>query len=383
MIVTGREVINMSISLGLEDVFIKYTSLTSIDGEKGELRYRGYDIKDLVEHCSFEEVAYLMFYGELPKRDELEHFKSNVMKNYKIPENVKNIIKNMPRDGDALAIMEAAFAALSTEEYTWEKERDREKAAEIMGRALGIVSAVFRYRDGREIKDPENKGYAEAFLNACFDSGIDEDKIKAMNAALILYIDHEVPASTTAALVASSTLSDMYSCVTAAIAALKGPLHGGAAEAAYKQFLAIKSPENVDSWFNENILNNKKRLMGFGHRVYKTYDPRMLIFKELARKNAKTDEQKKILELAERLEALGVKNFGQKKIFPNTDYYSGIVFNEIGFPLYMFTTLFALSRVVGWVAHISEYVESEERLIRPRAIYIGPEKRDVVPIDKR
>jgi len=205
-----------------------------------------------------------------------------------------------------------------------------------------------------------------------------------MDAALILYTDHEVPASTTAGLVASSTFSDMYSCIVAALAALKGPLHGGAAEEAFKQFVEIGSPDKVDEWFKINIVEGRKRLMGFGHRVYKTYDPRAKIFKKLAQQlSQENPEIKKYLEIAERLEKLGIETFGSKGIYPNTDFYSGIVFYGLGFPIYMYTALFALSRTLGWLAHFIEYVEEQHRLIRPRALYVGPEYKHYVPIDKR
>ncbi len=372
-----------TVNLGLEDVFIKYTKLTYIDGNKGILRYRGYDVNDLVKNCSFEEVSYLMIYGELPNGEQLKSFVNDLRGHYKLPRHVLELIAALPRETDTLTMMETAFASMSSGDYKWNRDDDRKQAAKIMGEDLGIISNIYRHKMGMELKNPDKKyGYAEAFLRNCFNE-ISQEKIDAMNSALIIYIDHEVPASTTAALVASSTLSDMYSCITAAIAALKGPLHGGAAEAAYHQVLEIKKSENVEIWFNENILKNNKRLMGFGHRVYKTYDPRMKIFKGIAKKLVETDEQKNNLEIAEKLEDLGVKTYGSKGIYPNTDYYSGIVFNEIGFPIYMFTTLFGFSRVLGWTAHISEYVEEEERLIRPRAIYTGFDKRDFIPLPER
>ncbi len=372
-----------TVNLGLEDVFIKYTKLTYIDGNKGILRYRGYDVNDLVKNCTFEEVSYLMIYGELPNSGQLKSFVDDLRDHYKLPEHVLDLIAALPRESDTLTMMETAFASMSSGDYKWNQEDDRKQAAKIMGEDLGIISNIYRHKIGLELKNPDRKyGYAEAFLRNCFDN-ITQEKIDAMNSALIIYIDHEVPASTTTALVASSTLSDMYSCITAAIAALKGPLHGGAAEAAYHQLIEIGKPENVENWFNENILKNNKRLMGFGHRVYKTYDPRMKIFKGIAEKLVETEEQKKNLEIAKNLEEMGVKTYGSKGIYPNTDYYSGLVFNEIGFPIYMFTTLFGFSRVLGWVAHISEYVEEEERLIRPRAIYTGFDKRDFIPLADR
>jgi citrate synthase len=373
------------ISRGLENVFIKATSLTYIDGENGILRYGGYNIDDLVRNCSYEEVIHLMLYGDLPNSDQLKKLKEKLNESYNVPPPVIRIMEELPHDSDAIAMMETAFSALvSYYNYSWKKGENKERALEIIAKASTIVANTYRLKEGLKPEIPEpSESYAKSFLKAAFSKDPSEEEIDAMNAALILYTDHEVPASTTAALVTSSTLSDMYSCIVSALAALKGPLHGGAAEAAFSQFLEIKDPSNVEDWFNNNILKEKKRLMGFGHRVYKTYDPRAKLFKRYAEELARTPESRKILDIAERLEDIGIKNFGEKKIYPNTDFYSGIVFYSLGFPVYMFTSLFALSRVLGWLAHIIEYVEDQHRLIRPRALYIGPIKRDFVPLSSR
>ena len=373
------------ISRGLENVFIKATSLTYIDGENGILRYGGYNIEDLVRNCSFEEVIHLMLYGDLPNSEQLKKVKERINESYNVPPPVIRIMEELPHDADAIAMMETAFSALASYyNYPWKKGENKERALEIIAKASTIVANVYRLKEGQKPEIPEpSESYAKSFLRATFSREPSEEEVDAMNAALILYTDHEVPASTTAALVTSSTLSDMYSCIVSALAALKGPLHGGAAEAAFSQFLEIKDPSNVEEWFNENVIKEKKRLMGFGHRVYKTYDPRAKLFKRYAEELARTPESKKILDIAERLEDIGIKNFGEKKIYPNTDFYSGIVFYSIGFPVYMFTSLFALSRVLGWLAHIIEYVEDQHRLIRPRALYVGPIKRDFIPLSSR
>ncbi len=366
------------ISPGLENVYIKYTELTYIDGDNGIMRYRGYDINELAEKSSFEEVSYLMLFGELPDEKELSNFKNKINNNLKLPDYMKNILKNLPGEADSLGILQTVLSARSSIElnYKYSEKNDKELIPEILGNVLSIVSNIYRMKSGKAIIDPiPGKNYAETFLNACFDK-TDDQKIDAIDAALILYMDHEIPASTTAALVTASTLSDMYSSLVSAVTALRGPLHGGAAEGAYKQFLEIKTPENVEPWFKKNIIEDKKRLVGLGHRVYKTYDPRLKSFKKYADKLSVTPEQKNILEIAKKLEELGVKTFGPKGIYTNTDFYSGIVFNAIGFPLDMFTTLFGLSRISGILAHITEYVEKQEKLIRPRAIYNGYDKRE-------
>ncbi|MEM4943767.1 MAG: citrate synthase [Saccharolobus sp.] len=374
------------VSKGLENVIIKTTSLTFIDGEKGILRYRGYDINDLVKFGSYEETIYLMLYGKLPNSNELNKLKEKLNEEYEVPQEVIDTLYLMPKDADAIGLLEVGTSALAAIDkgFKW-KENDKEKAISIIAKMSTLVANVFRRKEGNKPRIPEpSDSYAKSFLSASFAKEPSKDEIYAMDKSLILYADHEVPASTTAALVACSTLSDMYSSLTAALAALKGPLHGGAAEEAFKQYVEIGDPNNVEKWFNEKIINQKNRLMGFGHRVYKTYDPRAKIFKNLALTLIdKNPEAKKYFEIAQKLEELGIKHFSSKQIYPNTDFYSGIVFYALGFPIYMFTALFALSRTLGWLAHIIEYVEEQHRLIRPRALYIGPEYKQYVPLSQR
>ncbi len=374
------------ISRGLENVYIKTTSLTYIDGENGILRYGGYDIDDLVDHTTFEEVVYLMLYGDLPNKIQLQRIRVLLNEGYEIPQQVIDMIYGLPRDSDAVGMMETAFSALSSIYGSpWNKVTNRETAIKVIARASTVVTNVLRAKEGKKPRVPEpSDSFARSFLEASFNRTPSTEEVKAMDASLILYADHEVPASTTAALVTSSTLSDMYSCVVAALAALKGPLHGGAAEEAFKQFLEIGSPENTDQWFQKKIVEGKARLMGFGHRVYKTYDPRAKLFKRFAKQlSERNQEAKKYFEIAQKVEELGIQMFSQKHIFPNTDFYSGVVFYALGFPVYMFTSLFALSRTLGWTAHVIEYVEEQHRLIRPRALYVGPIRREVIPIELR
>lgn len=377
---------SIEVSRGLENVVIKTTGLTFIDGINGVLRYRGYDIEDLVNFASYEELIYLMLYGELPNKQELNRIREKINESFEVPEQVISILYSMPRNCDAIGMMESAFGIMaSIYDPKWDKTLDRERALEIIAKTATVTANIYRAKQGLKPRIPEpSESYAKSFLISTFGKDPSLEEIKAMDSALILYTDHEVPASTTAALVTSSTLSDMYSCIVAALSALKGPLHGGAAEEAFKQFIEIGSVDNVDNWFEEKILKGKNRLMGFGHRVYKTYDPRAKIFKKIAKSFAdKNPDVKKYYDIAERVEKLGVETFGSKHIYPNTDFYSGIVFYALGFPIYMFTSLFALSRVLGWLAHVIEYVEEQHRLIRPRALYIGPEKREFKPIELR
>lgn len=374
-------------SRGLENVIIKYTALTFIDGNKGILKYRGFPIEEIVNKGTYEELIYLFLYGKLPNRDELNHVKDIINKNYEVSKEVLDAIYMMPKDADPIALLELSTAVLAglEKDFKWNKATDKEKAIEILPKMATIVANVFRHKEGKSPKIPSpSDSYARSFLEACFDRKVTDEEASVMDKALILYADHEVPASTTAGLVVVSTLSDIYSGVVGALAALKGPLHGGAAEAAFRQYLEIGSPDKVEEWFNEKIIKGKNRLMGFGHRVYKVYDPRAKIFKSMAEQLVqKNPEARKYLEVAEKVEDLGIKQFGAKGIYPNTDFYSGIVYYALGFPLYMYTALFALSRTLGWLAHFIEYVDEQHRLIRPRAVYIGPESATWVPIDQR
>ncbi|MDP8023745.1 MAG: citrate synthase [Nitrososphaeria archaeon] len=377
-----------SISKGLEDVNIKWTRLTTIDGQKGILWYMGYKIEDIINSkATAEEIQYMFLYGQLPTKAQLEDFKKKVQEGYKIPEYAVKSIINLPRSADSVALQMNAMASFAaTEKFTWNKQTNRDYATRIIGQMASVTSVVIRHVLGKEPKLLEpSDSLAKSFLKAVFDREPTEKEVEAMNDALILYLDHEVPASTTAGLVVVSTLADIYSGIVGALAALKGPLHGGAAEAAAMQFLEIGNPSKVDSWFVDNIKTGKKRLMGFGHRVYKTYDPRAKIFKKLAQELNPKGQAKTLFEIAEKLETLGINEFGSKGIYPNTDFYSGIVYMTLGFPLQnnIYTALFALSRVTGWMAHFLEYVEEQHRLIRPRAVYVGPSERQFIPIDKR
>jgi citrate synthase len=377
------------ISKGLEDVNLKWTKLTSIDGEKGILKYSGYKVEDIIKSGALvEEIQYLFLYGELPNKKQLFDFQKKIQEGYSLPDYVINAITNLPNNSDSVALQMNAFAALAaTVPYKWDKQTDRDVAAKVVGNMSAITAAVYRHILGLQPLRPESGGsYAESFLKAAFGKDPSQEQVDAMNTALILYMDHEVPASTTAGLVVVSTLADIYSGIVGSLAALKGPLHGGAAEAAIAQFVQIGDETKVDDWFKQNIITGKSRLMGFGHRVYKTYDPRAKIFKSIAVNLIRNNpEAEKMFKIASRVEELGIANMGSKGIYPNTDFFSGIVYMSLGFPLKnnIYTAIFALSRVTGWIAHFIEYVEEQHRLIRPRAVYTGPADRSFVPIDQR
>ncbi|AAT42754.1 citrate synthase/methylcitrate synthase [Picrophilus oshimae] len=361
----------MDVDLGLENTYIKHTKLTYIDGELGVLRYRGYDINDVVNNLSFMETAYLMLYGRIPDPKELKLF-SSYIGDGKLPERIFSMIDTFP-EGDPLSMASSVFAALAIDNnMKWSIDENKRNAGRIIGLSFNVFANIYLHIKGKKLYNIDLGDPVSGFLRVT--NNMDQKNVKAFEAAMILYMDHEIPASTTAALVTASTLSDMLSSLSSAMNALKGPLHGGAAENAFLEFLDIGSPENVKPWFNEHIIKNRERLIGFGHRVYKTYDPRIKKFRELSM--SLCDEKNRIiLDTALELERVALDYFMEKKIYPNTDFFSGLLFNELGFEHWFFTSLFALSRVTGILAHIIEYNENEQRLIRPRAIYNGDGER--------
>ncbi|MGC8673555.1 MAG: citrate synthase [Thermoprotei archaeon] len=373
---------------GLEDVNIKWTRLTSVDGEKGILRYVGYDIEEIVDkRASAEEIQYLFLNGELPTGEELERFKEKLEEGYDLPDYVIDSITGMPRSSDVVGLQMQGMSSLAaTSHLGWNAESNRDLAAKVIGQMAAITSVSIRHVLGKKPELPwRSDGFSKSFLRAVFDKEPTEKQAWAMNTVNVLYMDHEVPASTTAGLVAVSTLADLYSGVVAALAAFKGPMHGGAVDQVVRQLIDIGDPENVEEWFNKNVVLEKKKLMGFGHRVYKTYDPRARILRSVADSVALTGDSARLLQVAKALEKLGISTMGTRGIYPNADFYSGLVYMGIGFPPSngIYPALFAVSRVTGWIAHFIEYVENQHRLIRPRAVYVGPGERKFPALAER
>ena len=335
---------------GLEDVNIKWTRLTSVDGEKGILRYVGYDIEEIVDkRASAEEIQYLFLNGELPTGEELERFKEKLEEGYDLPDYVINSITGMPRSSDVVGLQMQGMSSLAaTSHLGWNAESNRDLAAKVIGQMAAITSVSIRHVLGKKPELPwGSDGFSKSFLRAVFDKEPTEKQAWAMNTVNVLYMDPEVPASTSAGLVAVSTLADLYSGVVAALAAFKGPMHGGAVDQAVQQLIDIGDPENAEEWFNKNVVLGKKKLMGFGHRVYKTYDPRARILGSVADLVALTGDSARLLQVAKALEKLGISTMGTRGIYPNADFYSGLVYMGIGFPPSngIYPALFAISRV--------------------------------------
>ena len=372
---------------GLEGVYVSTTELSLVDGEKGRLFYRGYAIEDLAARGSFEETAHLLWYGHLPSRSELEAFTRQLAQSRSLPTQLYCVLYDLPRETPPVTAMRTLVSALAA----WEPraddtspEAEQYHARRLTATFTTMTAALQRIRQGEEPVAPrQDLSHAANFLYMLHGEEPSATAARAMDKFLILYADHGFNASTFTARVTASTMSDMYSAVTAALSALKGPLHGGAMEAAMRQFLEIGSPDNVDAWF-EQAMAQKRRIMGIGHRVYKTWDPRAKILREEARALAAESDEPQWFEVAERLaeRALNHPYFQERRLFPNVDYYGGLVAYYLGFPPELYTILFAVSRVAGWTAHVIEQ-HADNRLIRPRAKYVGPTDMTYVPVDAR
>ncbi len=372
---------------GLEGIYVSTTELSRVDGENGRLFYRGYSIQDLVAHGSFEETVFLLWHGHLPTSSELKAFGTTLAQARILPARLFCVLYDLPRDTPAVTTARTLISALAA----WDpladdnsREAELQNASRLVAGFTTMTAALHRVRRNEEPVVPRlDLGHAANFLYMVHGETPSPTAAQAMDAFLILYADHGFNASTFTARVTASTLSDMYSAVTAALGALKGPLHGGAMEAAMRQFMEIGSPEAVDAWF-ENALAQKRRIMGIGHRVYKTWDPRARILREQARALAAQSSEPQWFEIAERLveRALNHPYFQERRLYPNVDYYGALVAYYLGFPPELYTLLFAVSRVAGWTAHVMEQ-HADNRLIRPRALYVGPEQREYVLLEKR
>jgi citrate synthase len=369
-----------TVAKGLEGVVIDDSSICMIDGNAGRLIYRGYDIHDLTANLTFEEVAYLLWYGELPTRTQLDDLKKQLSAERAIPANLKAMIRNLPRFSNTLDVLRTAISTLGTGMPL--KKPDISDAITITAKIPTINAAFDRLRRGQEPVDPlPELGHAANYIHMLTAKEPDSIKADALNKYLILLADHGMNSSTFTARVVASTWSDMYSAITAAIGALKGPLHGGAPAPVLQMLKDIDSPERAESWIR-NELKAGRRLMGFGHRVYRTTDPRAEILRDIASKTA----DKKFFDLARHVEETALRILQEeklrKKLYTNVEFYSAVVMDSVGLPSDLFTATFAASRSVGWSANVLEQV-ANNRLIRPEIEYTGPLNRKVVPIEKR
>ncbi|PPR29088.1 MAG: Citrate synthase [Alphaproteobacteria bacterium MarineAlpha9_Bin1] len=375
------------------------SKITYIDGEKGILLHRGYKIDELAENCDFLEVAYLLLNGELPNKKEKSQFDKKITTHTMVNEQLSLFFRGFRRDAHAMAVMCGVVGALSAFYHDSTDITDNKQrliaSRRLIAKMPTIAAMAYKFSIGQPFIYPKNKfSYSENFLNMMFsvpaeDYDVDPVLTKAMDKILILHADHEQNASTSTVRLAGSSGANPFACIAAGIASLWGPAHGGANEAVIHMLSDIKNINNVRKYIiKAKDTNDPFRLMGFGHRVYKNYDPRAKVMKKTADEVLRTlgKENEPMFKLARELEKIALEDdyFVEKKLYPNVDFYSGIILQAMGFPPNLFTVLFAVARTVGWVAQWNEMIEDPEQKIgRPRQLYDGAKERKFLPIDKR
>lgn len=362
---------------GLEGVVVADVQTSLVNGVEGKLIYSGYSIEDLAANALFEEVVFLLHNVRLPNQAELEETRSYIAKNAQLPDLVLSTMKATPKDTPAMAVVRTATSMLSSfdpdAENLTDKEVAKQKALRMTGQVTSICAAWTRIANGQEPVAPrEDLTLAQNFVYMMTGEEPDETASNAVNVYLVLLAEHGMNASTFTSRVVTATGSDMHSAVVAAIGALKGPSHGGANAEAMKMFIEIGEPDNVQNWFDTNIKNGDRRIMGMGHRVYKAPDPRAGVLKMHSEQLAASSGNSKWYEIATKLDdaARADDYFIDRKLFPNVDYYSAIVLYTLDLDIDMFTPLFVMARMAGWTANIVDQMQG--RLIRPKANYVGP-----------
>lgn len=377
---TGTE--SSAAAAGLRGVVAAQSSIGDVNGEQGILIYQGYDIHDLAEHATFEEVVYLLWHGNLPTAAELDTLKAELRANYEVPAQVLELMKQFPKTADPMDVLRTAVSTLDFFDpagHATDRENATRAATKITGQIGTIAAAWDRIRNGKDVISPDKSlGIAENFLYMLNGERPDADEARMFDVCLILHADHELNASTFTTRVVAGTLADMYGCVTAGIAALAGPLHGGANTAVMKMLIEIGEPDKVDGWL-EKALEEKRKIMGIGHAVYKTEDPRATWLRRYSKHMADKTGTSKWYEMSQRIENLMLE---KKGMHPNVDFYSASTYYLMGIALDMYTPIFAVSRISGWTGHILEQY-AHNKLIRPRAEYIGERDRKYVAIGER
>ena len=369
---------------GLEGVVATTSSICYIDGDAGVLAYRGIDIHELADNSTFEETCYLLWFGHLPSRSELQDLRDRMAEERKLDASIIHRLHLAPKHALPMDVLRTIVSALSfydPEEKNNDREANIHKAIRLTAQIPMIVAAYDRIRKGLELVQPDRSlSHAANFLLMLTGKHPSKTAERALDIALILHADHELNASTFAARVTAATLSDMHSAITSAIGALKGPLHGGANEAVFRILEAIDKGGADPVEYVKGMLAQKKKIPGFGHRVYHTEDPRATHLRQMSRDLGSSSGQSKWFDFSQKIENF-VKS--EKKLNANVDFYSASTYHTLGIDVDLFTPVFAVSRISGWTAHVIEQLE-DNRLIRPRADYIGPEyPARYTPIDKR
>jgi citrate synthase len=374
---------NQTYKAGLEDVIAGVSEICFIDGDEGRLVYRGYDIHDLVNNqATFEEVVYLLWHGELPNKEQLDAITKDLQENRELHPELVNLMKSLPKESTPMEVLRTVVSSASMydpDSQDNSREANIRKATRLVAQIPTIVAYNERLRKGLDVIPPKkDNSLAENFLYMLTGNQPNPLEARAFNIALILHADHEWNASTFAARVTAATLSDMYSAITSAIGTLKGPLHGGANEQVMRMLLEIGEPEKAEEWV-KNALANKQKIMGFGHRVYHTEDPRATHLRQMSKELGEREGQTKWFEISQIIEKVVHE---QKGLYPNVDFYSASTYYVMGIDVDIYTPIFACSRISGWTAHVLEQY-SNNRLIRPRADYVGVKRRTYVPLEQR
>ncbi|TFF98215.1 MAG: citrate synthase [Promethearchaeota archaeon] len=401
-----EDIEDIPIHKGLVDVYIDESLISYINGQTGKLYYRGYPIESLVENSSFEEVSYLLIYGELPTKTQLQDYRYLLIKERNIPDNILRILQSFPRNTTRIELLRTAISALSLydpEDYVYTEEANIRKGLRIISKMPTIIAFSHRIQQNQPLIEPSMDGtlnHAENYYYMMTGEKPSKEFADAFDKILICHADHSINSSTLSCRVTVSTLSDLYSGITSAVGTLRGPLHGGANEAVAKyMFNEIKKKQNVIPWAKKK-LNNNEKIMGFGHRVYKTWDPRAKILREISKKfyksyikNGSIDrisngdreldhDHAKVDYIYEMTEVLAKFMIEEKNIYPNVDLYSAGALHTLGIPVEAFTPLFAASRSAGWTAHAIEQFK-DNKLIRPRLKYVGQLDKKYTKISQR
>jgi citrate synthase len=367
---------------GLRGAVVGNTSLSSINGEEGKLIYRGLDIHDLARNSTYEEICYLLWFGALPSRRNLDELRAELAKRRALPPQLVALLRDLPATAAPMDVLRTAVSSLGLFDpkvSDMSREASLEKAMTLTAIFPTIVAAYHHLNRGDAFVQPRpDLDTAANFLYMFFGKEPERDAARVLDVALILHADHGMNASTFSAIVTAATLSDMYSAITSAIGTLKGTLHGGANEGVIKNLLEIGDIGKVDAWVTDHLAKHEK-IMGFGHAVYKAYDPRATELKAIAKEVGQRAGTTKWVDLTERMERAV---WERKQLYPNVDLYSASVYYTLGFPTEYFTPIFAMSRVAGWCAHVLEQY-ADNKLIRPRANYVGPRDVTYVPLEKR
>lgn len=378
----AKETPTTTAATGLRGVVVGSSTVSDVVGDKGELIYQGYNIHDLAKHSTFEEVAFLLWNKRLPNRAELDQLKQELSGSYAVPKEVIDLMRRIPRDADPIDTLRTAVSALEFYDPTARivsLDNSRKISIKLTGQFATIVATSDRLRNGKDPVDPlPNENIATNFLYMLRGEKPSEADAKIFDTCLILHADHELNASTFTARVVAGTLATVYASVVAAIGALSGPLHGGANTAVMKTLLEIGEVENAEG-FVQKALAEKRKMMGFGHAVYKTEDPRATHLRRFSKEIGEKGGDSKWYEISRKVEEVMMR---EKGLYPNVDFFSASTYYMMGIPLELYTPIFAVSRITGWTAHILEqYIDN--KLIRPRAEYVGPRNVPYVPIDLR